>query len=85
MVQQSRRVVENYILYKIHTTLSPDKYFPDETEYSTRQDILERVKKIPKPQNLTQIDFEVRKLAAQCETRYKDAFPHVLEELRYVL
>lgn len=82
MVQQTRKIVENYILYKIHSRLSPETYFPNEAENSERENTLQRVARIRKPHNLSAIDFEVRNLAAEYETKYKDAFPAMLEELR---
>ena len=83
MVQQTRKIVENYILFKIHSTFSADTYFSNVTEFSNRKDILQRVKDIPKPQNLSQIDFEVRNVACRYEQQYKDTFPELLEEMRY--
>ena len=84
MVQQTRQVVENYVLYKIHSSLDVEDYSTDGASCVDQESPLRIAKRLPIPQQYSQTDLAVQSIACQYETRYKDIFPDVLEELRYV-
>ena len=81
MVQQNRRVVENYVLYKLEATNFGRSFISTGSENSSKPKA--SLGSLTIPQKPSLIDVAIRNLATQYEKRYKETFPDLLDELRY--
>ena len=80
MVQQTRYVVEDYILHKIHLKYADriDRKVHQAT--SIAQGGGQAQLSIPQPKP-SELNFAVRKIAEEYERRYKENFPDLLEQI----
>ena len=86
MVNETRQVVEDYVLYKIHSLNNNGKCFSNKLHSLNNQDFEKTIKsKIllslqDKPSNL---NLAVRSMAKQIEDKYQEIRPDLFEEIRY--
>ena len=79
MVQQTRRVVENYIFYKLQNSCSPESIIASDADIKNKKEIIRIFNELS---TSSSIDLTVRKIACEFEKQYKETFPDLLEELR---
>lgn len=83
MVQQTRRVVESYIFFKLQKNFSPETYIASGIDGRNKQEIIKIFNDLSLPHNASEIDLTVRKLADQAEKQLLETLPDLIEELRY--
>nr|XP_039273256.1 bcl-2-like protein 1 [Styela clava] len=84
MVYESRKVVEDYVLYKIknhmHSTSNGDVSVSDLTQQRLT---VHNYAHFPLPQDPpSDINYAVRKVASEYEKRYREKYPDILEGIR---
>ena len=84
MVQQTRRVVEDYVLYKIHSALSHEDYNAERASpYINSIEASILMNGLPLPQQSpSKLNLALRSIAGQYERKYKETFPDLLNEMR---
>uniref|UniRef100_H2ZK76 Bcl-2 Bcl-2 homology region 1-3 domain-containing protein n=1 Tax=Ciona savignyi TaxID=51511 RepID=H2ZK76_CIOSA len=82
MVQQTRRVVEDYILYRINDAITNETF----DSFSSRCSGVDQAwRGFPLPQsNPAKLYLAMRKIGADYERRYKETFPDLLDEIKSV-
>ena len=84
MVQQTRRVVESYIFYKLQNTFSLESFIASGADIKKKQEITKIFNKLSLHHTTSSIDLTIQKLACEFEKQYQETFPDLLEELRFV-